>query len=198
MPILGAVIGWFTNFIAVKMLFQPREPKKFLLWEIQGVFPKRQQDMAIKLGKMVAQELFSTDDLKERLTKPEQIGLINEMIDKKINTYLSVDFPEKYPFINRFLPEDLKYGIRQEIMSEITPLAPKMIGRYVNSLDEHLDIEALVTEKVKNFSTDRLEDLMMGILKKELGFIEKMGFFIGGFVGLIQMLLVLLSQSLGS
>ena len=196
MPILGAVIGWFTNYIAIKMLFQPKEPRKILLWEIQGVFPKRQKEMAVKLGKMVADELFSTEELKERLTKPEQIDLINKMVDQKIDHYLEDDFPEKYPMINMFLSDNLKNNIRREIMAEITPLAPKMIGRYVSSLDEHLDIEAIVTEKVQNFSTERLEDLLMGILKKELGFIEKMGFLVGGLVGLIQMFLMILQLRL--
>jgi len=65
LPIVGALLGWFTNFIAIKMLFHPRKPMKFLFWTLQGIFPKRQEKIASQIGTMVAQELFSIDDIKE-------------------------------------------------------------------------------------------------------------------------------------
>ena len=55
-PFISAFIGWFTNWIAIKMLFHPREPKRFLFMTIQGIFPKRQQQFAQKLGATVANE----------------------------------------------------------------------------------------------------------------------------------------------
>jgi len=48
-PIISAFIGWFTNWIAIKMLFHPREPKKFLGLTLHGIFPKRQKVIAEKL-----------------------------------------------------------------------------------------------------------------------------------------------------
>jgi len=197
LPIIGAVIGWFTNFLAVKMLFHPKEPKKILgLWTIQGIFPKRQKDLALKLGKMVANELFSTDEIKDRLTSPKQIQLITKTADQKITGYLDERLPDKYPIINFFLTREMKTGIKEEVMLEIDEMAPKMIGRYVNGLDENLDIEANVTEKVNGFSTDRLEELLMSILSKELKFIEVIGCFIGFLVGLIQMGMMILQMQL--
>ena len=59
LPLVAALIGWFTNYIAVKMLFHPKNPKGFLFVKIQGVFPKRQKALAQKLGDLVAEELFS-------------------------------------------------------------------------------------------------------------------------------------------
>ena len=63
LPFIGALTGWVTNWIAVKMLFHPKEPKNFLFFKVQGVFPKRQKVMAEKLGHIVASELFSIDDV---------------------------------------------------------------------------------------------------------------------------------------
>ena len=58
MPFIGAGIGWVTNFIAVKMLFHPRKPLRLLFFSVQGVFPKRQQAFAHKLGAIVSDELI--------------------------------------------------------------------------------------------------------------------------------------------
>ena len=67
LPLVGALIGWFTNYLAVKMLFHPRDEKKILFLRIQGVFPKRQQALAHKVGMLVSSELISTGEIIEHL-----------------------------------------------------------------------------------------------------------------------------------
>ncbi len=179
------------------MLFHPKEPVKILgKWSFQGIFPKRQNELAGKLAKVVSEELFSTDELKEKLTSPEQIGMINQMAESKIHDYLNFQMPKRYPILNFFLTEKNKANVQAEIMNEISDLAPKMIGRYISNLDEHIDVEAIVYGKVSKFSSDRLEQLLMSILEKEFGFIEKIGFVIGFLVGLIQMGMMILQQNL--
>ena len=54
LPIIAALIGWLTNYLAVKMLFHPKLPLQVLGFSIQGVFPKRQKQLADKLGSLVA------------------------------------------------------------------------------------------------------------------------------------------------
>ena len=54
LPVIGALIGWLTNWVAVKMLFHPREPLKLGIVTVQGIFPKRQQALAEKLCVVVA------------------------------------------------------------------------------------------------------------------------------------------------
>ena len=60
-PFISAFIGWFTNWIAIKMLFHPKEPMNILGIKIQGIFPKNQQKFAQKLGTLVATELLNFD-----------------------------------------------------------------------------------------------------------------------------------------
>jgi len=52
-------------------------------------------------------------------------------------------------------------------------------------------VESIVEEKVSNFSVEKLEEIMFGILNKELKFIERIGAVVGFVVGLVQMVLVL-------
>ena len=63
LPVIAAIIGWGTNYLAVRMLFHPRQEKRILGLSFQGVFPKRQKVLAEKLGKLVARELFSMKDV---------------------------------------------------------------------------------------------------------------------------------------
>ena len=74
LPLIAAVIGWGTNYLAVRMLFHPREEMRILGLRIQGVFPKRQQALAEKLGQLVARELFSMEDVRRHLQGDEFVA----------------------------------------------------------------------------------------------------------------------------
>ena len=67
LPLIAAFIGWFTNWIAIKMLFHPKEPKKILGITFQGIFPKRQRQFAEKLGALVSTELISFAEIEAKI-----------------------------------------------------------------------------------------------------------------------------------
>ena len=73
-PLIGAVIGYFTNYIAVKMLFHPLKPVKIggkVLPFTPGMIPKGKPRLAKALGKAVGEKLFTHEDLKEILLSRE-------------------------------------------------------------------------------------------------------------------------------
>ena len=72
-PLISAFIGWVTTWVAIKMLFHPRNPVRFLGITIQGVFPKRQKQVAEKLGAIVAKELIHFDEIAGMLKDPQQL-----------------------------------------------------------------------------------------------------------------------------
>ncbi|MFM9021264.1 MAG: DUF445 domain-containing protein, partial [Sediminibacterium sp.] len=81
-PLISAFIGWFTNWIAIKMLFHPRQPKKILGLTFHGIFPKRQQVFAARLGKLVSDELLSFTDISTKITHPSNLKSVMPLIEK--------------------------------------------------------------------------------------------------------------------
>ena len=73
-PILGAVIGYVTNRIAIRMLFRPRTAKHILGMRIPftpGIIPKSQDELAHNVGRAVARELLSSDAIRAQLDSPQ-------------------------------------------------------------------------------------------------------------------------------
>ena len=73
-PLLGAIIGYVTNRIAIKMLFRPLNPKRILGIRVPltpGVIPRNRFDLARTIGRMVSEQLLSPQALKEQLDTPE-------------------------------------------------------------------------------------------------------------------------------
>ena len=78
-------------------------------------------------------------------------------------------------------------------MSELKDLFPGIMKSYMGNLQRDLDLEKIVIEKVKGFSTDKLEQILNDIMSKEFRFIEILGGVLGFLIGIIQVLLTLIS-----
>jgi uncharacterized membrane protein YheB (UPF0754 family) len=186
LPIIASVIGWFTNYIAVKMLFHPQNPVTIFGFTFQGVLPKRQKQMAIKIGKLVSAELFSSADLHENINNPENVIRIIQQIDMKIDNYFNDIFPDKHPYVAKLIPKQVTNKIKNEMLLEVQQLAPKIIDKQVDYLEENLDIEEIIKNRVELLKPAELEKLLMNILSNEFRFIEAIGAVIGFIIGLIQ------------
>ncbi len=192
-PFISAFIGWFTNWIAIKMLFHPRLPKKIAGFTIQGIFPKQQDQFAQKLGKLVSEELLSFSDIEAKLTHPDNIHKLMPYVETHIDQFLRVKLAEQMPVISMFIGDKTIQELKTVFMTELSTLFPVIMKNYMNNLQNDLDLEQIVVAKVKNFSSDKLEQILNDIMAKEFRFVEIIGGVLGFIIGLIQVCLTLLS-----
>ncbi len=191
-PVISALIGWFTNWIAIIMLFRPKKEVKFLFIKIQGVFPKNQKRVAERIGSMVSNELFSAKDIRAHIEHPDNLDTIRNEVEVKIDEYLNVTFPKNYPITSIFVGKNRKNKIKDDLILEVEKVAPEIIERYVQNIEASLNIEEIVRKKVAALPPDRLEEMLNNILKKEFKFIEYIGGLIGLIIGILQVVLVYL------
>lgn len=192
-PLISAFIGWFTNWVAIKMLFHPKKPIKILGITFIGIFPKRHEQFAEKLGKLVSDELLSFEDIESKITHPSNIDKLMPQIDAHIDHFLRVKLADQMPIISMFVGDKTIQQMKTVFMSELTELFPGIMKSYMGNLKKELDLEKIVIEKVKGFSTDKLEQILNDIMSKEFRFIEILGGILGFLIGIIQVLLTLIS-----
>jgi len=166
---------------------------RILGFTIQGIFPKRQQQFAQKLGTLVGEELLNIRDLKAKINDPSNLKDIAPFIDKHIDDFLQHKLKEKLPVISMFVGEGTLGKIKEGLMEEIEVLLPNVIQQFTDKLGENLDVEKIVREKVAGFSSDKLEQILQGIMQKEFRFVEIIGGVLGFIIGLLQILLTQLA-----
>lgn len=190
-PLISAFIGWITNLVAIKMLFHPRNPVRIGFFTVQGIFPKRQKQFAEKLGKLVADELLSFEDISGKLSDPEKIASMLPGISDQMDHFLRVKLPDTMPVLSMFIGDNTIEKIKGVFMTEMKLLLPQLIHQYVHSLQSDLDLEKIVTAKVSGFSSDKLEEILNAIMSKEFRFVELIGGVLGLIIGIVQVLLTL-------
>ncbi len=187
--ILSTFTGWVTTWIAIKMLFHPRKPIKFLGLTIQGIFPKNQQKIAEKLGQVVGKELLSFGEIEAKVTNPENLQKLRPEIEKHIDGFLKNKISEVFPVLSMFVGDKTINQLKAAFLMELENLFPVLMKNYMGKLQDDLNLEKIVTEKVAAFSSEKLEDILSQITKKEFQFLEVIGAVFGFLIGIVQLAL---------
>lgn len=150
-PVIGAVIGYVTNLIAVEMLFHPINPVyigKFRLPFTPGIIPKGKARFAKAIGNVVGNNLLNAASIKDTLLSQdtqEQIGKQLDLIFEKITadqTTLEVRIQALMGESARMqLEEDIVRTLSEKISSELTTMD---LGRVFAS-----EVTAAIQEKVQ-------------------------------------------------
>jgi uncharacterized membrane protein YheB (UPF0754 family) len=193
-PFISAFIHWLTIWMALKLLFHPRQPKKILGFTLHGVFPKRQRQIAESLGRIVGQELLSFGDIEKTITDPQNVQKILPLAEEHIDHFLRTKLKESMPMISMFIGDKTILQLKTVFMQELEQLFPVIMKNYVANLKNDLDLERIVVDKIANFSSGRLEEMLNQILTKEFRFVEVIGAALGFFIGLLQIFLTLLMR----
>lgn len=190
LPIIAAITGWITNFLAIKMLFHPKKKINLFFFSIQGIFPKRQSLLAQRLGKIVSSELFSFKDIKDRFTSTSTAVEINKVLDEKLEDFMELKIKSAMPMLAMFLNKETKAKIKETLHLEFQNILPDILNKYSEKLEKDIDVQEIVYQKVAAFSSDKLEQILFSIMKKEFKFIEILGGILGFMIGLIQLLII--------
>ncbi|MEZ7171638.1 DUF445 domain-containing protein [Sporosarcina sp. OR05] len=91
MAMIGALIGGFTNHLAIKMLFRPHEAKYIGKWRLPftpGLIPKRRDELAVQLGKTVTNYLVTPDMFRKKLLTPEMEKKAEQFLQRKLDEHI--------------------------------------------------------------------------------------------------------------
>ncbi|NMB02596.1 MAG: DUF445 family protein [Firmicutes bacterium] len=191
LPVMGALIGWGTNVIAIKMLFWPRKPIKIFGWEFLGVLPRRKLDIAKSIGEVLNDDLLPADELIAAINTPENRQRISSLITEHLATKLQRYLPR---FILEHTEQKIRYHLEELVANELEHLFSQLGMNLSAELKENNFLGNLVEEKIKSFDLVHLESLVLKVAKNELRYVELFGGVIGFVIGIFQILLLALFQ----
>ncbi|EOD00911.1 DUF445 domain-containing protein [Caldisalinibacter kiritimatiensis] len=190
LAVIGAMIGWLTNIIAIKLIFRPLNPIKIPLLNIkfQGLIPKRKEEIAKKIGKVVEEELISINEIIDKVIEKENLSSVLLIIKTKINKVIEEKLPSIIPTTFRNMiysyVDDLIDGEGERLLKD---LAENMVHKATTQVK----ISEIIEEKVNSFELEKIEEIIISVAKKELKHIEVLGGILGFIIGVMQGIIVL-------
>jgi uncharacterized membrane protein YheB (UPF0754 family) len=189
LPLIGAIIGWSTNRLAIKLIFKPVKPVKIPLLNIkfQGLIPKRRNEIASIIGDTIERELLSAEDIIKETSSPQ----IKREITYLIKSSLLEKIKDKIP---GFLPSGLQVlflnYIKAIIDKEIDSFVRELAKGFSERIKSRIKIGRMVEEKINNYELQELEEIIIKLSNKELKYIEILGGVIGFLIGFGQAILM--------
>ena len=191
MVIISAAIGWITNWVAIKMLFRPHNEINLGLFKIQGLIPKRRAEIGTGIADVIQIELISIKDVIANIDREEFSKRLNDLIDDVLEKNLKTKVKEKFPVMQMFFSDKMAKDVSETIKGIVMENQEKIFEIFSNYAEENIDFSTIITDKISNFSLDKLEEIINGLAKKELKHIEVIGAILGAFIGLVQYFITL-------
>ncbi len=188
--LIGALIGWITNFIAIKMLFRPYKEVNLIFFKIQGLLPKRRNEIGNSIAEVVNNELVSIKDIISKISSEDIEENIGAVVDRILESRLKEEIIKNFPMAAFFLSESMLDKIRNIIKQSILENKDEMMTVFAEHLENKVDIKSIIVEKVNAFSLEKIEEIIITLAKKELKHIEYIGAVLGGVIGLVQFAVV--------
>ena len=157
-PLIGAVIGYVTNWIAVKMMFRPLKPiyiGKFTLPFTPGIIPKNKGRLAESIGNTISSNLLTDEDIKNILLSDE----VKYKIKSEINNYLESNSKNQTPLkdiILSYISEDLYTNALNNINLAFSN------SIYNTVLEANLG--KLITDQIEIAAKEKMKGSMLGFL----------------------------------
>ncbi|HHY91848.1 MAG TPA: DUF445 family protein [Firmicutes bacterium] len=178
----GALIGWLTNVVAVWLLFRPRRAVHVGPWQLQGLLPQRQKEIARSIGEAVEKELLTSTDLTSRLNDREWKAALVVTLTDKAGTELEHRLPAYLPgSLRKWLREQLERVVQREGAGAIEAV---LAGVTTNLRELH--VGDIVEQRLAAFPLEHLEALSWQVAGRELRYIEYIGGVLGLLIGLAQ------------
>lgn len=184
-PLVGALIGWVTNLLAVKMLFRPIEARRFFGLTFHGLIPRRRGEIAATVARTIERDLLSPEEVSAVLHRLDWQGEVTRVVDDIVDRRLAL--LRRLPF-----SDGLVIGLKDALAGALLREIEERRDGFVDRFRERLDFQGMVVQRLDRYDLAQFESLVLSVADRELRAIVWMGAVLGFVVGLGQVGLLLL------
>jgi uncharacterized membrane protein YheB (UPF0754 family) len=190
MPIMGVVVGYYTNWIALEMIFKPLEPKRYIFFKYQGLFLKRQDAVSKEFANVVSTNVLNTENLIRLIFQGKGGDLLIKLVIEKAYKLTQDKMSEKNPLVPMLLGQERVAKIKETIAGNLIGILPDVANRIQKYLTDTLQIEKTIAERLSVLPKEEFEELLHSVFKEDEMTLIILGALLGGLVGLYQAYLV--------
>jgi uncharacterized membrane protein YheB (UPF0754 family) len=157
-PLLGALIGYLTNYIAIRMLFRPLRPWSFLGMRLPltpGIIPAKRKELAKRMGQMVGSHLLTADDVSQVLRQSRFRQELKHAVNEKLSTFLDRELGS----IESLVPENYRSRFR-ELANILRWRAVALVMDYVSSAEFERGLRGYLRQTADNVLSRDLESFL--------------------------------------
>ncbi len=190
LPLFGILVGYATNWLALKLIFEPVRPRKYFGVTFQGLFIKRQPEVSTEYAHILANDILTFDRIFAAIingpTKDRFVQLIQEHTNKAIDEAVGFGRP-----MIRLVGGEKNYERIKEIAArKVIQELPKSVRPAFSYAEQSMDLENVMRTKMLNLSPPEFVGFLRPVFQEDELKLILVGAFLGGAAGVAQLFFV--------
>ncbi|TDQ04645.1 uncharacterized membrane protein YheB (UPF0754 family) [Labedaea rhizosphaerae] len=191
MPLFGLMTGWFTDWLALKMIFNPKEPVRYLgLFEWQGLFLKRRKEVAADYGDLIAREIITPHNVIEAVLKGPLADRVFAVVHRQVQDVIDRQSGLVRPLVVLAVGSRKYQAMKHRIAEKVMDRLPETMSYIEDYAGEAMDIRNTLVTKMQELTTEEFEALIRPAFEQDEWILITVGAVLGFAVGELQVLMV--------
>ncbi|MDN5749198.1 MAG: DUF445 family protein [Pseudonocardia sp.] len=191
MPIAGGITGWFTDWLALKMIFYPKRPTRYLgvfVW--QGLFLKRRKEVAAAYGALIAKEIITPHNVIEAVLRGPMSDKLFAMVQKEVQHVLDSQAGLVKPLLVFAVGSTRYQEMKRVVSAQVMAALPETMAYMEDYAEDAMDIRNILVNKMQELSPEEFEGLLRPAFEQDEWILITVGALLGTAVGELQSVMV--------
>jgi uncharacterized membrane protein YheB (UPF0754 family) len=190
MPAFGLIVGWFTDWLALKLIFNPKRPIDVFGFRIQGLFLKRRREVAADYGALIADEIITPQKVISAILSGPLSDRVFAMVRRQVQAALDRSTGIAKPLVVVTVGSAKYNRMKRSIAAKVMDRLPETMVYIEDYARDSMDIRNLLVEKMQQLDELQFEALIRPAFEQDEWILITVGAALGFVMGEAQALLL--------
>lgn len=191
-PLFGLFTGWFTDWLALKMIFNPKQPVRYFgVFEWQGLFLRRRKQVAARYGELVASEIVTPAAIIEAILKGPLSDRLFTLVQRQVQRTLDEQAGFAKPLVVFAVGTTRYQAMKRAVAERVMAYLPEALSHVEAYAEEAMDLRNLLVTKMQELTEEEFEGLLRPAFQQDEWILITVGAALGFLVGELQVHLML-------
>ena len=186
LPLAGVLVGYATNWLALKLIFEPLEPKKVGRWTFQGLFMKRQKQVATEYAEIISANILTVPNMFEAIQKGPAADKLTKIVQKYVDKAVDTAAGNIKEAVQLSIGGKRYEAIKNIACWSMVQELPMIIGHVYEYAEEALDIEHTLSSRMMALAPAEFQAFLRPVFQEDEIKLIAVGAVLGGLAGFAQ------------
>ncbi|WP_423821869.1 DUF445 domain-containing protein [Salinisphaera sp. SPP-AMP-43] len=190
LPAFGVLVGLATNWLALKMIFNPKRGRRIGPFRIQGLFFKRQNEVAADYGDLVADHIITPEQIVAEMLDGPYGDKLRALIRREVDSAIDHAMRNTRTVVDWTLGADDYERLKTEAIDEVIAELPAMLARLTGYAERTMAIRQTLVERLQSLTPHQFEAMLRPAFEEDEWILIAVGAVLGFMVGWFQLIVV--------
>ncbi len=190
MPAFGLVVGWFTDWLALKLIFNPKKPHKIFGYTFQGRFLKRRREVARDYGALIADELITPRNILESVLRGPLSDRLFAVVRREVEDAIARNTTFVRPLVVLTVGSSRYQEMKDAITAQVMDRLPDTLLQLEGYARDTMDLRNTLVTKMADLNERQFEALIRPAFEADEWILITVGAILGFVMGECQALVL--------